>query len=239
MMRPQQYASDAQVPAVRRLDALSPLDADALDALALATERARTVQQRRELLTEGAEIAETLLVLDGWGARVRHLPDGRRQIMNFVLPGDLIGLCDQDRPVASSTVTALTPMLVCPAPPRGTARALDRAYAMSRALEEAHLLAQITRLGRMSAHERIADLTLELNERLEMAGLAEGGRFTIPLTQEVLADALGLTPVHVNRMLQQARRARELSWTGRELRLHDPQALREQVGRPPVRVTAG
>lgn len=239
MIRALRTPSSGQAPAVRRLDALVPLDVAAEAALADATERARTVQQRRELLSEGAEIAETLLVLDGWAARVRHLPDGRRQIMNFVLPGDLVGLCDQDRPVASSTVMALTPMLVCAAPPRGTSRTLDRAYAMSRALEEAHLLAQITRLGRLSAHERIGDLCLELNERLEMAGLAHGGRFAIPLTQEVLADALGLTPVHVNRMLQQARRARELSWTGRELVLHDPGALREQVGRPPVRVTAG
>lgn len=239
MIRALRTPSSGQAPAVRRLDALVPLDAAAEAALADATERARTVQQRRELLSEGAEIAETLLVLDGWAARVRHLPDGRRQIMNFVLPGDLVGLCDQDRPVASSTVMALTPMLVCAAPPRGTSRTLDRAYAMSRALEEAHLLAQITRLGRLSAHERIGDLCLELNERLEMAGLAHGGRFAIPLTQEVLADALGLTPVHVNRMLQQARRARELSWTGRELVLHDPSALREQVGRPPVRVTTG
>lgn len=226
-------------PALLRLDALSPLDRTAIDALELAMHRSRGIRPRCDLLSEGGEFSEPLLMLDGWAARVRQLADGRRQILNFILPGDLVGLCDQDRPVASSTVMAFTSVLVCEAPQRGRSPALDKAYAMSRALDEAHLLAQITRLGRFNAHERIADLLLELLERLEQAGLASNGRYSLPLTQEVLADALGLTPVHINRMLQQARRTGELSWTGRDLILRDPEALREQIGRQPVRVTAG
>jgi CRP-like cAMP-binding protein len=225
-------------PAVHRLEALAPLDRRAIDALEAAMQRPRAIRPRCDLLTEGAEIGEPLLVLDGWAARVRQLADGRRQILNFILPGDLVGLYDQDRPVASSTVMAFTPVLICEAPGRGTSLALDRAYAMSRALDETHLLAQITRLGRFNAHERIADLLLELLERLELAGLASNGRYSLPLTQEVLADALGLTPVHINRMLQQSRRAGELSWSGRDLILRDPEALREQIGRQPVRVAA-
>lgn len=224
-------------PALRRLEALAPLDQTARQALQAAIARSRKIAPRRELMIEGREVKETLLVVRGWAARIRILSDGRRQIMNFTLPGDLVGLCGQENPVSSATIIAMTPVAVCTAPDIAAAPALAQAYAVSRAREEAYLLAQIARLGRLNAHERIADLFLELLERLEFAGLASHGRFVLPLTQEVLADALGLTAVHVNRMLQQARRAGELSWQSKELVIHDPAALARQVGRAPVRVT--
>jgi CRP-like cAMP-binding protein len=225
---------------VARLARLHPLDDGAREALAAALARARPVQPRRELLQEGAPVREPLLVLDGWGAKVRHLLDGRRQILQFVLPGDLLGR--EPKAQAPVTAIAVTPMEVCPAPERTASPALDAVYAAVAALEEAYLHAQIVRLGRMSAHERVIDLLLELYERLEPAGLAQDGRFTVPVTQEVLADALGLTAVHVNRMLQRARRAGDLSFSGRELMLHDPAALGRKAGRPrpwPRRIAAG
>ena len=108
---------------------------------------------------------------------------------------------------------------------------------VSRAIEEAHLLAQITRLGRLSALERIADLFLELYERLSLAGLASNGRFALPLTQEVVADALGLTSVHLSRTLQLARRRGEFEWRDGQVILHDLRQLGRMVGRLPVRVS--
>lgn len=228
---------NAFAPAIIRLSALSPLDGLAYELLTTAMTRPRIVPPRRELLRDGTEIKEALLIVDGWGARVRQLADGRRQIINFILPGDLIGVCDHERPLAISSITAMTSVVVCPAPERGISAMLDQAYATSKAIEDFYFLAQITRLGRMNAYERIADLFLELVERLELAGLADNGHCGMPLTQELIADALGLTPVHVNRTLQQARRAGELSWSARELVLHDVQALRSQVGRQPPRVS--
>lgn len=221
-----------------RLAALSPLDEEARAALQLAVQRPRSVRARRDILTEGREITETLIVLSGWAARVRLVEDGRRQIVNLLLPGDLIGYCDQERPVASSTITAITDVDVCVAPAASLSPALARAYALSRALEEAYLFAQITRLGRLSAQEKISDLLLELSERLELAGLAANGRFIMPLTQEMIADALGLTSVHVNRMLQALRREAAVEWKGREVTLADPAALGRSIGRPAIRVTA-
>jgi len=230
-------AHDPAAPAMRRLFALNPaLDEAAVAALRVAMTRTRTVRPHRELMTEGRDIVEMLLVLDGWAARVRQLADGRRQIMNFILPGDLIGLCDYDYPVASSTIVAITAVTVCAAPDRSVSPSLERAYAISRATDEAHLMAQITRLGRLNAHERIADLLLELLERLSVVGLAAGGCFQMPLTQEVVADALGLTSVHVNRMLQLARRAGELVWSGRDLMLTAPDELSGAIGRNAVQV---
>lgn len=224
-------------PVIRRLGALTALDGAAIAALQEVLERIVLVKMRQELLHEGQEIGRPMLMVRGWAARTRCLEDGRRQIVNFVLPGDLVGFSDLDRPLAPSTVVALTDGAWCHAPDPECSPALSRAYAIGRAIEEAHLLGQITRLGRLSADERIQDLLLELMERLELAGLAQDGRYAIPLTQEMLADALGLTPVHVNRMLQQARQAGELSWHGGEVVLHDPKAIRRKVGRLKVRVS--
>lgn len=98
-------------------------------------------------------------------------------------------------------------------------------------------MAHITRLGRLDAYERILDLLLEFNERLTLSGIASDGHFPLPLTQEMMADALGLTPVHVNRMLQRARSEAVLTWRGGLVSLHDPEMASRSVGRVPVRVS--
>lgn len=218
-------------PALHRLNALAPLDDAAIMALEIAFQRARIISQRRELTPDSINTREPILVLDGWAARLRTLADGRRQILNFILPGDLIGLYGYDQASTATTITAFTPVTFCPAPNMSLSPALELAYAASRALEEAHVLAQITRIGRLNAHERIADLMLELLERLSLAGLANGNEFTMPLTQEILADALGLTSVHINRTLQLARREGELEISGKSVRICDPESLYRSIGR--------
>src|SRR4029453_12642178 len=105
-----------------------------------------TDRPRSELLTEGHEIREALLIVEGWAARVRILSDGRRQFLSFLLPGDLVGLCRHERALAVSNVVAITPLKTCRAPDGDLHPSLSKAYAVSHALEEAYLLAQITRL---------------------------------------------------------------------------------------------
>jgi CRP-like cAMP-binding protein len=90
----------------------------------------------------------------------------------------------------------------------------------------------------MTAQERICDLLLELIERMDLAGLVEGGSMAAPLTQETLADATGLTPVHVNRTLQLLRREGEIVWKGNTLLIADPVRLARSIGRTPLRVSA-
>ncbi len=225
-------------PAVTRLSALTRLDPDAIQALEGSIAASVTDRPRAELLTEGREIPAALLVVEGWAARVRILADGRRQFLSFLLPGELIGMCQHARPVAVSTVVAITPLRTCRAPDGSHYPALAHAYAISSAFEDAYLLAQITRLGRLSALERLADIMLELRERLALAGQVRNGAFELPLTQEMLADVLGLTPVHVNRMVQQARREGWLEWRARRVTVKDIAALAARLGRSPVRVQA-
>lgn len=223
--------------ALTRLSALAPLDDRAVAALSDAIAQAQPVRARRELMAEGNAIDHAKLIVSGWAARMRLLPDGRRQLLSFLLPGDLVGLCEQPAPLAVSTVVALTDVTACAAPPAAVSPTLAQAYATSRALDEGYLLAQIVRLGRYTAQERIGDLLLELLERLQLAGLASQGSFDLPLTQETLADALGLTSVHVNRMLQLARKQDSLHWKNSRLTLPDPGRLAQEVGRVAVRVS--
>jgi CRP-like cAMP-binding protein len=225
-------------PVLTRFAALTPLDVVATRALEAAVAQATPVPARADLTTDGKQILAPKLIVRGWAARVRIMADGRRQFQSFLLPGDLIGMCAQPQPLAVSTVAALTDVLVTTPPAPETSPALAAAYAISHALEEAYLLAHITRLGRMHAQERIADLLLELHERLSLAGLASHGSFETPLTQEMLGDALGLTSVHINRMLQAARRDGDLKWRERLITLPNVAALARKVSRTPVRVTA-
>lgn len=228
---------ETTAPALRRLSALAPLDAQDLRQLHTAMERALTHPVRHVFLTLGRPIAEPVLLLQGWAARVRILPDGRRQFMSFYLPGDLIGAVHQAQPIASATVIALTECTVCAAPTARPGSGLAQAYAVAEALDEAYLLGHVVQLGRLNAQERISDFLLEIYERLSLAGLTVGGSYEMPLTQEMLADALGLTPVHVNRMIQQARRDGELMWKSGRILLRDPERTARTIGRQSPQVT--
>jgi CRP-like cAMP-binding protein len=226
-------------PAIDRLSCLAPLSERDRAALAEAMHERSRVRPRGELLREGQAIGRPKLLLEGWAARVRMLDDGRRQFMSMLLPGDLVGSCRQARPLAVATVVALCEVQWCHAPEAEPGSGLGQAYAASAAFEEAALLAQITRLGRMTAAERICDFLLELRTRLAMAGLASDTSFDMPLTQETLADALGLTSVHVNRVVQGLRRDGDLQWKGGRVTLTDPDALAAKIGRVEIRVSEG
>lgn len=151
------------------------------------------------------------LLTDGWAARVRILPDGRRQIFNFVLPGEFIGLPLRARPGACTTVS-LTAVQTLDATPAWRALVegrlsprLTQAVQLAASMEDVWLMDQIVRLGRHSAYERICHLMTELHRRATVIGAAAGNRMPFPLTQEIMADATGLSVVHVNRILQQLR----------------------------------
>ncbi len=225
-------------PISTRLSRLAALNHAELEALQLAANASKRFPARRELVAEGAPLREPRALLSGWACRQRITIDGRRQILSFLLPGDLIGVCRHSNPIASTSILSLTELILCPVPAADGAEGLAEAYARSGALEEHQFLAQITRLGRLDARERMADWFLETRERLMLAGLGGGDEFPLPLTQEMLADALGLTSVHVNRTLQGLRRDGLLALRGGMISLPDPQRLEELVDFRPARVSA-
>ncbi|MEH3048038.1 Crp/Fnr family transcriptional regulator [Sphingomonas adhaesiva] len=207
-----------------RLEALAP---GAADAIGLGHQRrpSRTIRARREILREGECPAATLAIQSGWAAFARHFPDGRRQIQHLLLPGDIVGL--GPRVPLTSSLLALTPVTLVELDPPSTepGAALDQAVRRYAALTLQQLLNAVCRVGRQSAQERFAHLLLELRDRLQLAGLGDGNRFEMPLTQEMLADTLGLTSVHVNRTLQAMRQQSLVTLREREVVLLDAAAL--------------
>jgi CRP-like cAMP-binding protein len=149
------------------------------------------------------------LLVSGWVGSSRTLADGRRQILHIYLPGDVLGMSFARR----EDSIALTDIVTADASPLAVAlSADDMAFAGLRIvcgladdMWHGQLLDQIVRLGRLTAHERTAHPLVELAGRHKRAGLSDGRRMSWPLTQEVLADVVGLSVVHVNRILQQLR----------------------------------
>jgi CRP-like cAMP-binding protein len=197
---------------VRRYSTLAPLTTEDVALLKKPTTLER-LPAGAELETEGAAITPRFLV-SGWAARFRLLADGRRQIVGILLPSDALGVGESRQPVAFTSCVALTYVALADAAPfqeaisEGAAqhRALREAIRAAKALETLFAVNHVVRNGRQTAYERICHLVLELQWRLNQTGLAEDGVISWPLTQEVLADTLGLSIVHVNRMLQQLRR---------------------------------
>jgi CRP-like cAMP-binding protein len=169
------------------------------------------------------------LLVSGWAAQARVLSDGRRQIGRFLVPGDIFGLTQAAPPPAG--LAALTDVVVADMGrvrklvAAGRAPALAHAWAAMQSLEQTRAFAHIMRLGRFTAYERTGHLLLELYERLAAAGLTQGPNMPMPLTQEMLADCLGHSVVHLNRMIQQLRRNRLISLEGRRMTFLDLERL--------------
>jgi CRP-like cAMP-binding protein len=236
-MRTASSSGASQSGPLDRLAALAPLDGAELAVLAEAARDRRRIPVHREIVGEGRPIAQASILLSGWAYRIRQFADGRRQVLGFLLPGELIGMCRQSRPLASTSILAATEVTLCPAPTSEPGSALAEAYAVSGAIEEHYLMRQIARLGRLNAYERVVDWLLEIRERLAAAGLTQGEYFPVPMTQEVLADALGLTSVHVNRTLQTLRREGVLELRSGTARLNDRERLKSLVEYRPAQVT--
>lgn len=166
-----------------------------------------------ELCTQG-EVQQPRILLTGWACQQQVLRTGRRQIIRFLLPGDFIGSLECPLQPAMSAVVALTlgtladarSLLQAVHEPNETNRGLATLVRSAVRAEEAGLRDHIVRLGGRTAYERVVHLILELHSRLQEVGLAEANSFVMPLTQESIADALGISFVHTNRTLQQVKR---------------------------------
>lgn len=199
---------------ISRFRSLAPISEADIACLIAGLGSVERYPSGAELLREGEIISGPRYILDGWALRTRYLSDGRRQIFGFVLPGEAIGLCERERPLALTNLVTCTAVALCDASAiRSVCLGLEpdfpqitRAHQRATALDEAYLLHQIIRIGRQTAYERLVHLLLELNARCHAAGLSDGASFELPLTQEILADCLGLSIVHVNRTLQTLRR---------------------------------
>jgi CRP-like cAMP-binding protein len=171
----------------------------------------KVVPRNREVITEGEKYDALLVVLEGVLIRYRILRDGRRQIVNIVLPGDFAGVpgCLFENALLSIRTLTQAVMAVIPLARIGalvdTHPRLAAKLLWSFSDESAIYAERLIAVGRRSALERVAHFLLELLVRLQTIGLADERSYRIPLTQELIADALGLSIPHVNRVFRQLR----------------------------------
>lgn len=222
---------------VRPHSIYAPMSSEEATALNSLRRRSLTLEARRMIHREGETPVEVFTLLEGWAFRFKLMADGRRQILSFLLPGDFLSLhALQSRPLHFS-VQALTTVRLCVFETRTLSEFLrgrpHLAWNVGTILarKSARLDYRITDLGRRDALERIARFLLEIGDRLKRRGLATDETFAFPLRQEHIADALGLTTVHVSRTIAMLRGEGLVTLGHGLLTIHDRNRLTEIAGR--------
>jgi CRP-like cAMP-binding protein len=212
---------------LQKLAARSPLSDQERALIAALPSGDVRISSREFIVHEGEHLNRSVLLLDGLAARYKLLPDGGRQIVSLHVAGDVIDLHTALLKVADHSVAAFGPARIAYLSHDAVRTAIDASPAIARAMwREVLVDASIARewllnVGRRDAYGRIAHLFCELALRMEVVGLYRGGSLPLPLTQADLADATGLTPVHVNRTMQRLRADGLVSTRGAELCIHD------------------
>ncbi|MGZ6040136.1 MAG: Crp/Fnr family transcriptional regulator [Phenylobacterium sp.] len=215
---------------VRKLSNLAAFSAAEAEALASASSEVREFSAGQQILSEGAIPRVAHAVMEGFACRYKDLPDGKRQIVDFVLPGDL---CDGHMMFMAAmdhSIGCLSPCRVSCIAHADLLRLTEQYPRIARALWWSALVQEsiarewLVNLGRRPADQRIGHLLCELCFRLEAVGLVQGQDYQLPIRQLDLADATGLTPVHTNRVLQALRRRGLIALQGSTLTV---QSLRE------------
>lgn len=218
--------------AVRKLLSLADLhEGDCRLYQSVLTQRTRRIPARTDIVHEGDAPRAVRVVLEGWACRYKELPDGRRQILAFFLPGDMcdssVFLLDQ----MDHSIAAITPVTLGEIAPDAFTRMTRETPDLADALALSELVTVAIQrewtlgLGQRTALERVAHLLCELHARLDAIGLVRDDECDLPLTQVDLGSAAGLTPVHVNRVLQELRREGVIDLARRRLTIRRPAVL--------------
>ena len=197
-----------QSPLTRKLSAFVALAEADLATLARFYQRRRSFEPGHAMIYEGQVEASAFILARGWALSYKLLPDGGRQIVDFQIPGDFLGLRSILFRTADHSVDAVTSIEASEVLASDLFCAFDGAPRLAVAIlwaasrDEAMVVEHLVNLDRRSAEERLAHFLLELGARLNLVGLGDRTGFDCPLTQYHLADALGLSAVHVNRVLR-------------------------------------
>ena len=220
-------------PLLRRWSAfynLSPEDGTVLLDLPFTR---KTFQKEQYLVREGQQVNECALLLSGFAYRQKILRDGSRQIISIHIPTEFVDLQNSMIGLADHSVQSLNQCEVAIVPIRAllhlqeTHPAIRQAMWIETLIDGSVFREWVVNVGRRGSKARIAHLLCELAIRLEKIGGGREGSFEFPLTQEQVADATGLTPVHTNRTLQKLRKDGLIQLTGRSLELLDWAGLKE------------
>ncbi|HZP69584.1 MAG TPA: Crp/Fnr family transcriptional regulator [Pseudolabrys sp.] len=219
-------------PFVARLLQHAEFGAADLKSFAAIIDGDLAVRRRHDLVVDGREFRKLCFVKDGFSVRYKLLRNGKRQIVNVVLPGDVVGLPGSFYDRAMYSVTAITDLKVSVC---GLESYIQLCYQRPQfalalcwmAVQELTTNAEhVVNLGRRTPIERLSHFLLEVHTRLRTVGRADDDGFTLPFSQEILADVLGLSVPHLNRMMQQLRTDRLIVDKDRHLKFVDVDALK-------------
>lgn len=188
------------------------------------------------ILAEGAHSAHLFTLLQGWAFRYKTLEDGRRQILNYLLPGDLVGLQGSIIGEMQHSIEALSAVTLCVFQrdqlptlfQNHPGLAFDITWLASR--EERMLDENLLSVGRRSALERAAYLLAFLHQRAEAVGMKKNAPLIIPISQQHVADTLGLSIVHTNKTLKKLSERKLIRWLDRSCEVLSPEGLLDVSG---------
>lgn len=221
---------------IEKLMGFAALGDEDVALLEEVTAKSRKVAARQDLIREGDRPGPVFVMLEGWACRYKLLPEGGRQIMAFLMPGDS---CDINVAVLAEmdhSIQTLTESRVAMLDRMEIQRMIEERPQIARALwstqlvDQGTLRAWIVSMGRRSSVARVAHLICELYLRARNIGLVQGNQLELPITQILLADALGLTPVHVNRVVRSLRQSKVMELHEKSLLILDAVRLAEIAG---------
>jgi len=221
-------AIDLYIRTLSQRDAVTEAECEALRAL---PQQERSFAKGETIVREHSEPQESCLLSLGIAGREIVLPDGNRQITALHIPGDFVDLHGMLLRRMDHAVIALTECRCVFIPHAALRRVADHQRHLGRLLWLSTLIDAATQrtwtaaMAGLGAEELLAHMICELYLRFSIVGLAADQRIQIPLPQAVLADVLGLSAVHVNRVLQTLRRRGILAWKGGEVQIFDLAAL--------------
>ena len=221
---------------LRQLKCLREFTAKELEFVSNFKSGELNVEAGTSILLQSTNSAHLYTVLSGWAFRYKTLPDGRRQILNYAMPSDLLGLQGSVNDEMQHSVEALTDVMLCVFPREKLwdlytnypTLAFDVTWIAAR--EEQILDEGLTSVGRRTAMERLAYLLLTLFQRAEEVGLTRGNSIQFPFTQQHVADTLGLSLVHTNKTLKRIFQSKAIRWEHRNFEMIDRAALTELAG---------
>lgn len=223
----------------RRIGGLASLDAGELMLLDQLGSASRHFSAHDNLAKAGDPVDRMLIVLDGLACEFKLLPDGRRQILGYLFPGDMTDPRQPLLPRWDHSLCVLWPARVATLMPEAVQR-LERQPNIALALGRYSLLKQgiarewLINVGNRTAFERVSHLLCEAYLRLQAVGLTTEQSFELPLTQAELADTLALSAVHVNRTLMELRRLKLITFQNRHVVIHDHPGLCTAAGFDPA-----
>jgi CRP-like cAMP-binding protein len=192
-----------------------------------------------DIVEDGSSPAFTTVLLEGFACRYKLLQTGRRQILAFQIPGDLVDIYSYVLPRMDHAIGALTRCTVAPISHAELDRVTERFPNLTHLLWRDSLVdasivrTWLTGVGRRTAASRTAHLLCELHHRLKVVGQVNESRFQLPVTQGDIADALGLSAVHVNRTLKKLRAQKLITVNGQFVTISNGESLRAVAGFDP------